>query len=92
MVDFEWDPEKERENLKNHVVAFREAQSTFSDPLSLAIPDPDHSLDEERFLLMGMSAAGRLIVACHTERGDRIRIINARGAIRHERTQYESGA
>jgi len=91
MVDFEWDPEKEGENVRNHGVGFREAQSVFADPLSLTIPDPDHSIDEERFLILGTSAASRLIVVCHTERGDRIRIINAREATRHERNQYESG-
>ena len=64
----------------------------FGDPLSLTIPDPDHSEGEERMLILGASAADRLIVVCYTERGGRIRIINAREATRHEQRNYESGA
>mgnify|MGYP003344653012 CR=1 FL=1 len=90
-MDFEWDPEKELENIRKHGVSFQEAQSVFADPLSITIPDPEHSDGESRFLILGTSGGNRLVVACHTERGDRIRIINAREATRRERTDYESG-
>lgn len=77
VLDFEWDPEKEAENLGKHGVSFHEVQSVFSDSLSLTIKDPEHSVGEERYLLLGVSFSNRLIVVCHTERGDTIRIINA---------------
>lgn len=91
-MDFEWDPEKEAENLRKHSVSFHEAQSVFGDPLSLTVPDPDHSIDEERFITLGMSGATRLVVVCHSELSGRIRLISAREATRHEQNDYESGA
>jgi uncharacterized DUF497 family protein len=76
-VLFTWDPAKAAANLKKHAVDFREAATVFDDPLSLTFPDEDHSTSEHRFLIIGVSALGRLLVAAHTEQGDTIRIISA---------------
>ena len=92
MMEFEWDKRKATANLRKHGVSFQEAASVFSDPLSLTIPDPDHSRGEARFLLLGVSREQRLVVASHTERGARIRIVSARKANRGERAQYEAGS
>jgi hypothetical protein len=89
-MDFEWDPQKAEENLKDHGVAFGEAQTVFGDPLEVTIPDPDHSDGEFRFLSLGRSEADRLLVVSYTERGSRIRIISAREATPKERREYES--
>ena len=86
---FEWDQRKAELNLRVHGVSFREATTVFSDPLSLTISDPDHSTTERRFVDIGHSHLGRLLVVSYTERGDRIRIITARDATRNERRQYE---
>ena len=86
---FEWDTNKAQLNLKNHGISFDEASTVFSDPLSHTIDDPLHSEDEERFVLIGRSIQGRLLVIVHTERGDRIRIISARLATKKERFRYE---
>jgi uncharacterized DUF497 family protein len=88
-VEFEWDQTKAESNLEKHDVSFDEAATAFGDPLSLTIPDPDHSDDEERLILLGASYVGRLLVVVHTERGERIRIISARLATRNERVNYE---
>jgi len=89
-VEFEWDPEKVEENLRDHGVAFPEAQTVFGDPLEITIPDPDHSEGEFRFLNLGRSEADRLLIVSYTERGSRIRIISAREATPRERRDYES--
>ena len=86
---FEWDPKKARLNIKTHAVSFDEASTAFRDPLSRTIDDPLHSDDEERFVLIGQSIRGRLLVVVHTERSDRIRIISARLATKKERFRYE---
>jgi len=86
---FEWDPKKARLNIKRHKISFDEASTAFRDPLSRTIDDPLHSDDEERFVLIGQSIRGRLLVVVHTERGDRIRIISARLATNKERIRYE---
>lgn len=88
-MEFEWDPEKAAANEHKHRVSFDEAATAFGDPLSLTIPDPDHSDDEELFVLLGESYQGRLVVVVHTEREERIRIISARLATRNERRSYE---
>ena len=88
---FDWDPTKAAENVANHEVSFEEAQSVFGDPLATTIGDPDHSLDEERFLTTGLSRQQRLIIVWHTEEEDVIRIIGAREATSRERRIYESG-
>ena len=90
MIQFEWHAQKAAENLEKHSVSFEEAASAFADPLSLTVYDPDHSEEEDRFVLLGQSSSQRLLVVCHTERGDRIRIISARVANRRERAQYET--
>jgi len=87
---FEWDPEKARRNLAKHGVAFEEAATAFGDPLSLTTFDPDHSRDEHRFLLLGATHLGRLVVVSHTHRGGKIRLISARLAGRRERRTYAS--
>ena len=86
---FEWDRKKAERNLKVHGVSFDEASTAFHDPLSSAIGDPLHSEDEERYVLLGRSHRGRLVVVVHTERGDRIRLISARLATNRERKKYE---
>ena len=86
---FEWDPKKARLNLKRHGVSFEEASTAFRDPLSHTIKDPLHSEKEERFVLIGRTIQGRLLVIVHTDRGERIRIISARMATKNERLRYE---
>ena len=89
---FEWDFRKGRTNLAKHGVTFDEASTVFQDTLSVAIGDPLHSEDEDRFVLLGHSHRNRLLVVVHTERGDRIRIISARPATVTERRRYEENA
>ena len=79
-LTFEWDDAKAERNRKKHGVTFEEAATIFEDPLSLTIEDPLHSHGEERFIILGASAQGRLLVVVHTERGERMRIISAREA------------
>jgi uncharacterized DUF497 family protein len=86
---FEWDPAKARHNLAKHGVDFPEAATVFGDPLSQTIPDPDHSVEEQRFVTMGMSYRQLLVVVAHTDTEERVRIISARRATRAERSQYE---
>ncbi len=88
---FEWDADKAAANLRKHSVAFDEAVTAFGDPLSVLLPDPDHSLGEERYLVLGLSNAGRLLVVAFVERPPRTRIISARLATRRERHDYEEG-
>ena len=87
-LKFEWDPEKAASSLKKHGVAFEEAVGVFGDPLSLAIPDPDHSRGEHRLLTTGRTPAGATLVVSHTERRDTIRVISARRATRREVKDY----
>jgi uncharacterized DUF497 family protein len=89
MLRFVWNRDKAAANFRKHRVAFDEAATAFGDPLSITIPDPEHSIGEERWLLVGQSVAGRLLVVAHTERVDEIRIISARPATRRERQTYE---
>ena len=88
-VTFEWDGAKALENIRKHGVDFEEASSAFFDPLSLTIPDLEHSEGEERYVLVGISSRSQLLVVVHLDWGDRIRIISARAASRHERRNYE---
>lgn len=87
---FEWDPKKAASNLKDHGISFDEATSVFADILAMNMPDPDHSDGEQRFLVLGMSAASRLVVVSYAERPPRTRIISARLATKHERRKYEN--
>ncbi len=87
---FEWDAEKAAENLKKHGVSFDEAVTVFVDPLAATFDDPDHSLAEDRFLTVGYSSQGRLLVVCHTERRGALRLISARRTTAHERKRHEA--
>ncbi len=90
-LNFEWDEEKAKANLKKHRVSFDEATTVFSDPFSITIPDPDHSVDEQRYIDLGSSDKGRVLVVVYTERGSNIRIISCRKATSSERKLYEEG-
>ena len=85
--DFEWEPDKAEKNIKKHGVSFEEAMTVFDDPLSLTIDDPRKT--EERLATMGLSSQRRILVVSHTNRGDKLRLISARTATRHERLTYE---
>jgi uncharacterized DUF497 family protein len=89
---FTWDPHKARLNERRHRISFEEATTAFLDPLSLTIPDLIHAVGEERFVLIGQSDRGKLVVVIHVERGDEIRLISARRAMPHERRAYEEEA
>jgi uncharacterized DUF497 family protein len=86
---FTWDPHKARLNERRHGISFEEATTAFLDPLSLTIPDLIHAVGEERFVLIGQSDRGKLVVVVHVERDDEIRLISARRAMPHERRAYE---
>ena len=87
---FEWDQSKAAANLRKHKVSFEDAQTVFSDERARLIGDPDHSEDEERFLLLGLSSSLRLLVVAHCYRasGNVIRIISARKATVDEQNDY----
>jgi len=87
--EFEWDAEKAESNARKHGVTFDEASTVFGDPLSLLMHDPDHSAEEQRYLLLGMSNRRRLLVVAFAERPPRTRLISARRASRPERRCYE---
>ena len=88
-MNFEWDPDKAAANLSKHGVSFEEASPAFGDPFSTTIDDPGHSEDEERFVLIGTTHVGRLVVVTHTDRDDAVRLISARLATPRERRTYE---
>ena len=88
-MEFEWDRDKAAQNVPKHGVSFHEAATVFGDPLSVTFPDPDHSIGERRYITMGVSYSGRLLVIAHTERVERVRIISARAATPRERSYYE---
>lgn len=88
---FDWNPQKAKINLAKHQVSFQEASTVFADPLSITFPDPGHSIGEERLVLIGQSASGRVLFVAHTERGNVIRIISAREVTRREQQIYEEG-
>ena len=91
-ISFVWDKKKAEENLKKHKISFEEAQTVFTDPNARMIFDPEHSGDEDRFILLGISFALRLLVVCHCyqEENKIIRIISARKANKREQRQYGS--
>ncbi len=89
-MKFEWDRDKEKQNIKKHAISFDEAATVFYDPLSATFADPDHSIGENRFITVGYSSQGRLFVVSHTERRDAIRIISARPATVSERKKNEN--
>jgi uncharacterized protein len=88
-VNFEWAPNKATQNHRKHGVSFHEAASVFADPLAVTYHDPDHSLSEERFITVGMSRNGRVLIVAHSDRGENIRIISARKTTLRERKHYE---
>jgi uncharacterized DUF497 family protein len=90
-VRFDWDKRKAASNLAKHKVSFEEAATVFGDPLSDTFDDPDHSADEERFLIIGHSEKGKLLFVSHTDDGETVRIISARELTRAERKEYEQG-
>ena len=87
-LEFEWNARKAALNLRQHGISFKEAATAFADPRSLTVQDLEHSLAEDRFVLLGSSYRGRLLVVVHTERGDNLWIISARKATKRERRQY----
>lgn len=90
-MNFEWDKKKARANERTHGVTFEEAATVFGDPLAITFADPDHSIEEYRYITFGVSRGSRLLVVSHTDDGDTLRIISARVATRQERTIYEEG-
>ena len=89
-MKFEWDSKKNTSNKRKHKVSFEEASTCFYDPMHIVIPDPDHSFEDERFILLGCSLKQRLLVVVHGELdNDGFRIISARKADKRERRQYE---
>lgn len=93
MIEFEWDASKASANLKKHQVSFEDAQSVFYDEFAVQFFDEEHSLEEERFLMLGMSSLAKLLIVCHCEReqGAVIRIISARKASKRESAFYQGG-
>ena len=92
-LHFEWDPVKDAINIRRHKVSFEVASTVFTDDNALLINDPDHSLEEDRFILLGLSSSLRVLVVCHCYRakGNSIRIISARKADSQERREYLGG-
>ena len=90
-MEFEWDSKKAAANIQKHNVTLQEAATVFGDPLAVTFYDPDHSVNENRFITFGLSLQKRLLIVSHTERGGRTRIINARLMDRNERKIYEEG-
>jgi uncharacterized DUF497 family protein len=90
-IDFDWDPNKAAGNIRKHGISFEEASSAFYDERSRLIYDPDHSQDDDRYILLGVSEESRLLMVCHLyKENDRlIRIISARPATKDERRQYQ---
>ena len=88
---FECDNQKATSNLKKHGVSFQEAKTVFGDTLSITVADPEHSESEYRFIDIGLTESGRLLVVSYTERGTKIRIISSRPALPAERILYEKG-
>ncbi|MEX0611274.1 MAG: BrnT family toxin [Pirellulales bacterium] len=88
-LTFEWDEEKDLSNQRKHGVSFDEAKTVFGDPRSITIADEQHSDDEDRYIDIGISSRGRLIVVSYTKREPNIRIISCRKATRSERKTYE---
>lgn len=87
-MELEWDEHKVEHNLQKHGISFREALSVFYDPLSITFDDPDHSGEEQRFIIIGQSSTGKLLLVAHTDRGDYVRIISARLLKPKERKLY----
>jgi len=89
-MEFEWDLQKAKRNYQKHRVDFSEASTVFGDTLSITFYDPDHSVEEDRFLIIGLSVQGRELIVSHTDREDKVRIISAREVTHNEGKLYES--
>jgi uncharacterized DUF497 family protein len=90
-MDFEWDLQKADINSKKHGVSFEEASTVFGDYLSFTYPDSAHSIQEERYIIIGLSSQDRILIISHAYHGETIRVISARQATKQERDFYESG-
>jgi uncharacterized DUF497 family protein len=88
-LQFEWDPEKAKINLKKHQVSFEEASTIFDDPMFITFLDEEHSIDEERYITIGVSKINRLLLVAHADRLGKVRIISARKATKNEQRFYE---
>ena len=91
MLQFEWDPDKAVRNFEKHGVSFQDAATVFGDKLSYTFDDPDHSDEELRFLTVGFSQTGKLLIIAHADRNDKVRIISAREVTKRERRFFEGG-
>lgn len=89
-IKFEWDTKKAQINIEKHGISFNEASTVFADEDAILFDDPEHSIEEERFMLLGMSSQAKMLIVCHCYRGtdDIIRIISARKATKSEAKQY----
>jgi len=90
-MEFEWDPNKAEANKEKHGISFHEAATVFGDPLAITFADPDHSLDEDRYLTFGLSRFNQMLVVSHAHHGEKLRIISARLMTSQERRIYEEG-
>jgi len=90
-MEFEWDEEKAAANLTKHGVSFDVAKTVFDDPLYVDFYDPDHSVDEHRYIIIGESPQRRLIIVSYTERDNVVRLVSAREVTKSERETYEEG-
>jgi len=90
-VSWEWDDEKAARNLEKHGVSFEKAMTVFDDPLYVDFYDPDHSAEEHRYVIVGTSRTGRLLIVSYTERREAARLISAREVTPAERSAYEEG-
>ena len=90
-MNVEWDDKKAKANQEKHGISFEEARTVFDDPLYVDFHDPDHSYDEHRYIIIGQSEQGRLLLVSYTERGDDIRLISSREVTPAERKDYEEG-
>ncbi len=90
-MNFEWDEVKAAANLEKHGVSFEEAKTVFDDPLYVDFYDPDHSYDEHRYIIIGQSGQGRLMIVSYAERGGTLRLISSREVTPAERKAYEEG-
>ena len=87
-LGFEWDADKASKNAEKHQVSFEKAATVFDDPMFITVIDDEHSIDEERYITIGLSSRGRLLMVAHAERVDRIRIVSARRATKKEEQFY----
>lgn len=90
-MQFEWDQKKAKSNLSKHGVSFEEAKTVFDDPLYVDFYDPDHSEEEDRYIIVGESSLKRILLVSYKERKDKIRIISSRQVTKNERQAYEEG-